>query len=549
MVFRRRSANGYQVFKELFATTQERLVAFALILFWAFLFFPNLRTNPNWYGDEGIVMEEAWTLAQSHPRYGPMRQDFLLPIPHPPLYLLLLGGLLKTFGNDILVGRALQTATALATMVILFWVGTRLRDKNFGLLCAAAFLCYPEVAIHYRWVRGHPMQGMWILASIGFLIQYIQEKRLRDVVWAGVMCSLAVGTHYFAFPLMGVVILTALLVNKRHVWAAVASSCAFAGLFLLWFAMAHDGGISYLLVRFTGASHQGFGAMRSSWVEELFRLYKLIMEFVFLTPTMNNDGTLGVDIWILTASLGILFFPVAKFRNWLVFWLLALMVGVFIGRNSVGVFLYQAFGFIPLLAVGCAGALVRLGDRAARLLPQHGGAVRVFPAAVFLGGLGIFSLLGSLGHFHTKIDRWTVRSSPDAEAAMQFVNSNTTSDDYVVMPDQLFWLYEQEKKAQLIHCAHYELGIEENATLGVPRDQYWFDCSIGNAKYVVLAYGVDADGQPAGIDAVFWMGYEGPRRIVEKLQKQKWPVVFQQGEYMVLANPKLQPIPASPDPR
>lgn len=526
--------------KELFSTTQERLVAAALLLFWAVLFLPNLRTNPNWYGDEGIVMEEAWTLAQGHPRYGPLQEDFLSPNPHPPIYLMLLGGLLKVFGNDIVVGRALQVATALATVTILFWVGTLLRDKKFGFLCAAAFLCYPEVAIHYRWVRAHPMQGMWVLACIGFLIQYIQEKRLRDVVCAGVMCSLAVGTHYFAFPLMGIVVLTALLVNKRHVWAAVVTSCAFIGLFFFWFLISHDGGISHLMVRFSGASQQGFDVVKSSWLGEIFRLYKLLVEFVFLTPTLNTDGTLGVDIWILTASLGILFFPVAKFRRWLVFWVLGLMVGVFAGRNTVGAFIYQAFGFIPLLAVGFAGALVQLGDRAARILPERGDAVRIFPAVVLLGGLGFFSLLGSLGHFHTKIDRWTVQSWMDAEATMQFVNSRTTSNDYVVMPDQLFWLYAHEKKAQLIHCAHYELGIEENSTVGVPRDQYWFDCRLENAKYVVLAYALDGGGQPFGIDAIFWLGYKGPREIFQKLQKQEWPVVFQRGEYTVVANPKFQ---------
>ncbi len=225
-------------------TTQERLLGAAILVFWAILFLPNLRTNPNWYGDEAIVLEEAWTLSQGHPRYGAMREDFLSPNPHPPHYLLALGGMLQIFGNDILTGRILQVMVALVTTAILFWVGTRLRDKNFGFLCAAAFLCYPEVVIHYRWVRGHPMMGMWALASVGFLIQYVQEKRSRDIALAGLMASLAVGSHYFAFPLMGAVILTALLVHKRHVWVAIETSGAFAALFFFWFILSQPGGRS-----------------------------------------------------------------------------------------------------------------------------------------------------------------------------------------------------------------------------------------------------------------------------------------------------------------
>lgn len=528
-------------------TKQDYVIAVVLLVFWALLFLPNLRTNPNWYGDEGIVLEEAWTLIQGQPRYGAMEEDFLSPNPHPPLYLFILGAGLKIFGNDILVGRALQILVALATACLLFWVGSRLKNKNFGFLCVAAFLCYPEVAIHYRWVRGHPMQGMWILASIGFLICYVQEKRLKDVILAGLMCSLAVGSHYFAYPLMGIVVVTALVVNRRHVPLAALSSGLFVALFFLWFIFINPNGWENLLARITGASQQGFGVIRPTWIEEVVRIYRLFVEFAFLTPTLNRNGTPGIDFWILIASLGMLFFPFPRYRSWMLFWLAALMLGVFSSRNTVGLFLYQAFGFIPLLAIGFAGAMVRLGERVAPMLPSLGRIAQYAPAILLIGGLGIVSVEGSLRHFNTKIDRWTVRSWQDAEDAMAFVNANTSPEDFVVMPDQLFWLYSHPRKAQLIQSAHYGKGIEENLTKGVSRDQYWFDCSIENAKYLVLAYGVAENGQPIGIDALFWTSYEGPRMIIEEVQKAKWPIVFQKGEYIVLANPKFLPSPPVPN--
>jgi len=536
------------VLKGFIQTHQNYVIAAVVLVFWALLFLPNLRTNPNWYGDEGIVLEEAWTLSQGHPRYGAMEEDFLSPNPHPPIYLLILGGALKLFGNDILVGRALQVLVALATAGLLFWVGFRLGGKKFGVLCVAAFLCYPEVAIHYRWVRGHPMQGMWILASIGFLICYIQEKRIRDVILAGLMCSLAVGSHYFAFPLMGIVVITAFIVDRRHIPLAAISSGLFVAVFLLWFIFIDPNGWENLLARISGASQQGFSAIRPSWFEEVFRIYRLFVEFAFLTPTLNRDGTAGIDFWILIASLGMIFFPFARYRPWLLFWLVALMLGVFSSRNTVGLFLYQAFGFIPLLAIGFAGAMVQLGDRIAPLLPSFGRVARYAPAILLIGGLGLVSLEGSFRHFDTKIDRWTVRSWQDAEETMAFVNANTTAEDFVVMPDQLFWLYSHPRKAQLIQCAHFGKGIEENLTQGVSLNQYWFDCSIENAKYLVLAYGVTENGVAIGIDAIFWMGYEGPRMIIEDVQKAEWPIVFRRGEYMVIANPRFLPGASAPNP-
>src|SRR5437867_7369910 len=140
-------------------------------------------------------MDLCWNFIHGTPRAGPITNDFVFPYPYPPLYMLVSGALLRVFGNDIVVARALGAVTALAAAAILFWIGTRLRDKIFGLLCATAFLVYSEANINFRWVRSHPMSGTLALASMGFLVRYVQEKRLRDTTWAGALCSLATAPH------------------------------------------------------------------------------------------------------------------------------------------------------------------------------------------------------------------------------------------------------------------------------------------------------------------------------------------------------------------
>jgi hypothetical protein len=152
--------------------------------------------------------------------------------------------------------------------------------------------------------------------------------------------------------------------------------------------------------------------------------------------------------------------------------------------------------------------------------------------------------------FETKIEAWSQQSIPDAEAAMQFVNERTTSNDFVIVPKQIYWLVKNAgKKSMLTYCARYE-GIDNDMPVPthMPRELFWFDCRLENAKYVVMEYGVREvvlpDGRrgqlPVGIDAVYTVPVlRGVREIVQQMQQQKWPVVFQQGVYVVLANPRF----------
>ena len=94
----------------------------------------------------------------------------------------------------------------------------------------------------------------------------------------------------------------------------------------------------------------------------------------------------------------------------------------------------------------------------------------------------------------------------------------------------------------------------------IPQDRYWFDCRVENAKFVVLASGVDASGRrPQGIDIVYGIGLKGVKETVAKMVQEQWPVVYHggqqvayaptgngmawpvavNGEYLVLSNPRF----------
>jgi 4-amino-4-deoxy-L-arabinose transferase-like glycosyltransferase len=549
--------------KLLFEKKGERNFAIVLVVLWALLFLPNLRTNPNWYGDEGEWMEKCWTFIHGTPRVGPIIDDFVFPYPYPPLYMVVTGSLLRVFGNDIVVARAVGAATALAAGMILFWIGKRLRGPSFGFLCAAAFLVYPQANMNFRWVRSHPMAGTLALACIGFLICYLQEKRLRDLVWAGIFCSLATATNYYAVGMIGGVIAVTVSVNWRRwrelsAWRDVVVGAAAAGsfgtLFVLWYIVT-QGGMGHLREQV-----QRLGGMTQA--PGLAEIGSRIAKFCFTTPTsIGPQGLQGHDVWLIAAVLGLVAFPVARLRGWLVFWLVALMWPIFRKQDNLSIFFYPATVFLPLMALGVGGAAEQLGRLVAwGLNKKTSVGIQIAPGVVAFGVWAIVSLNGAWGHFDTMIDRFTQQSIPEAEAAMKYVNEHTTDDDFVLVPKQIYWLVKAPRRSMLSHCQTIEGKTNGAWPVPIPRDRFWFDCRWENAKYLVLASGVDATGhQQWGIDLVYTIGAGGAAEIVPVMVDEKWNVVYAggrgvayaqigpgkkwpvviDGEYLVLANPQL----------
>ena len=509
------------------APARGRLIACGLLLLWALLYLPNLRSNPNWYGDEGEWMDASWTLAQGHPRVDATVNDFLFPYPYPPLYLIVNGMLLKLFGNDLVVARSLGAATALLAAALLFWIGRRLRDRNFGFLCAAAFLVYPEAVINFRWARGHTLCGLFVLASVGFLVRYVQGRRLRDVLLAGAMCSLAIATTYWSWSLAGAVVLTALFVNWKHAPAAALASFGYLILFLAGYGLFHEGGFGYLKEQLSRLYLLANGAAPRPFLKELVPDLKYLLGFLFTT-----------DAWLIAGSVGLACFPIKRYRKWLCLWLVVIAFAVVRRRGAtLSLFMYPSTVFLPILALGVGGLAAFVADLARSWSARWVGWL---PGLGALAVWGAISLQGSFTRFRTKIDYWTQRSVADAEKAMAFVNANTRPDEFVVVPKQIYWLVRHEKKAMLAFCVNYEGKPNEMVPVPIPREQFWFDCNWRNAKFIVIAAGEDSAGL-YGFDAVCTGGLPQIRVALDAITQspERWPVALATDEYKVFANPKL----------
>src|SRR5439155_1709015 len=68
-----------------------------------------------------------------------------------------------------------------------------------------------------------------------------------------------------------------------------------------------------------------------------------IVKFCFTTQThIGSSGLEGHDLWLIAAAAGLITFPVARLRGWLVFWLLVLMWPIFRKQENVSWFFYPA---------------------------------------------------------------------------------------------------------------------------------------------------------------------------------------------------------------
>ncbi len=113
----------------------------------------------------------------------------------------------------------------------------------------------------------------------------------------------------------------------------------------------------------------------------------------------------------------------------------------------------------------------------------------------------------------------------DLEAAARVINEQIARYDVVLAPPHVAWLIEGQV-ADFQQSVAYTGGETQNYPDDVSKDRFLFDCTVDNARYAVLWY-----------DWQKWAGGVMPD-VGEVFQViQEWPIVFEQGEVRVHANP------------
>src|SRR5439155_12167727 len=137
-------------------------------------------------------------------------------------------------------------------------------------------------------------------------------------------CSLATATNYFAAPLIGAVMVTAAVVNRRgwrsarawgHVAAAGASACAYGALFVVWYMWTQAGGWGRLMAQVQRLTSVAGSEVRPTVGGEVARFCENVWKVCGETPVSMSPQSTVWDWWLRIAAGGFLFLPTKDWRR------------------------------------------------------------------------------------------------------------------------------------------------------------------------------------------------------------------------------------------
>jgi len=178
---------------------------FIILLIALALRLPNLERIPYWYWDEGVNMNIAWNLVNGRALWFSLKFPFM---PHPPLFFMAGGILLKIFGNELIVMRTLSAFYGVLTTAVIYLIAREFFNERIALLSAFLFAIYPVAIYWNRMAFANNQLTLLILLAMYSFWKYVHECRFTNKkadgwLYAGsLFTGLAMITELFGFFLL-----------------------------------------------------------------------------------------------------------------------------------------------------------------------------------------------------------------------------------------------------------------------------------------------------------------------------------------------------------
>lgn len=487
------------------------LGAGVILLFWGLLYLPNLRTAPNWYGDEILTLDIGKALVKGQLANRAVYCTFFSPTyNYQPEFAFLTGLFSRLTGGDILGGRLFSTLVGLLTGLTGFYLVSRKRGFLWGVLFAVTLLGYSQAVIHYRWIYPHNAVGLGIL---GCCLLLLRPARPRGDWKAGVFLAIGAGSHLLAIHATALALLCRL--KRPRSWLPV-------GLPPL---LVICGSLLFVWLHFHGWLSEDLKALR-----EIYSRYSdengggMRKFFNFLNFFLQ-------DPFHMTAFAGCLL--CLRKRTYMVgFMALGLTFLLTQNRQNLPLFYYQAMIVFPLLALAITFGLQFLSALIVRVCSLPRLARRTIPLvlitlALALGATNLPAVLS--GNVTTRITPWVISSPGNYDEAAKWLNERTTPDDLVITYWTLGWLLKCRTADVLTACAWSGRPAGDYFPTPPSRERFRWNADIQSAKYFVLT---DLDFR--------WALAQGEAmKAVEQAGVPGWPVVFSCGTTQVFENPRF----------
>ncbi|MCU0444570.1 MAG: glycosyltransferase family 39 protein [Microscillaceae bacterium] len=172
----------------------NRNIYIGLILLGAVLFVPGLGLAHLFDWDEINFAEISREMLVSG-NYSKVQVEFLPFWEKPPLFFWLQAGAMYLFGVNELAARLPNALAGMATLPILFYLGSRFYDRRFGWLWVLAYMGSFTPAVYFKSGIIDPIFNLFIFLSVFQLALWTeanQPNRFWHAGWGGLFMGLAI---------------------------------------------------------------------------------------------------------------------------------------------------------------------------------------------------------------------------------------------------------------------------------------------------------------------------------------------------------------------
>lgn len=478
----------------------------------AFLRLYKIADVPGWYTDEGFYINSSWSLIHgSADVFGIKHWSFVSPFsPTPPLYHLVVGAMLAIFGKSIVVARVISVMFGLATGISLFYIGKQLTLSRIGgLVPAAAYLLIPEFVVNNRWAYPQTFIGLLMLWGVYLLYVYSKEKR-EIILWGSVGCTAAaLLSTFWVWP----VIIVYGIVLFQQSWKK-----AILGILGILAPLIIVLGIRWITIP-------------TEFVQDAvltvanFGQSALSLEVAFLRGALEFFTR---DAVFILSLAGFVFIVPKKLRAILISAFAVMSAQLLAYRWNYVNWFYSALIFSPLLLVGLVGIVqaLRQIDEAMKKKVSVFVYITLSIYFLFLAVTQIISIQnGSLTKNVSQLPFIIDNDTEQMEETVRFVNANTTSEEFVIAPNNINWKL-RAFSVDPVWTACYEFNDQFS---NLTPDRFSHDLSTENARYYVDDSKFMGDYSICGAWRV---------DIIDEIIEEKWKLVFSTDRFYVYENPE-----------
>lgn len=357
----------------------ERLVLLILILgLAAFLRFYRLANTLDFNGDLGrdalvakrIIIDHKLTLI------GPRASGGVFFL--GPFYYYLITPSLLIFNFSPLGPVYLTAFISLLTIILIYWLGCQLFDKETALLSAFVYSVSPLVTRYSRVSGNYTLLPFFSLLAIFFLWRWLQTRKIFDLFLCALCLGLALQLHYSIVALLFFAVLS-LIVFRINPWHYKKQFLAAGLIFgfinspLVLFDLRHGwinlrGLIGYFLSGSGKEIREVVGVEPWSFLGSLDFLGKSLLNSISPIFTVYWGRT---AIWAVMVILGIITFLIYKktFKPPFSFlFLLLLFTLVFASLYRGYVADYYLIAFFPITIILFSNLIIVLSKKRRLLL-------------------------------------------------------------------------------------------------------------------------------------------------------------------------------------